>query len=99
MKDRDLITQTLARVYNQRDTPIPDDVIESWHPYADALLAAIGDRLLPDMPDGWWWLDVTATSSHIESVIHCDPIPGGEKLRGTGPTIPAAIRNALEDEE
>jgi hypothetical protein len=45
MNDRDVIARTMARVHNQRDTPIPADVLDSWRPYADAVLAAIGDRL------------------------------------------------------
>ena len=61
---------------------------------ADAVLAAIGDRLLPELPD---WADNVAVT------LWCDQPDGRGLMKfiphqadGTGATIPDAIRNALE---
>ncbi len=52
----------------------------------DAVLAVLEPWLMPELPDdvGWIGLDVYRRGSSDKS------------LRGVGPTIPAAIRDALE---
>jgi hypothetical protein len=84
MSDRELIADTLA-------TTIGTEV-----DHADAVLAALGDRLLPEVPEGW--TVVYATKFVGSEVVVTNGEDGGERrvLNGTGPTIAGAIRNALE---
>lgn len=54
---------------------------------ADAVLAALGDRLLPEIPEGFDYVKVRLTNTSNERM-----------LIGYGPTPAAAIRAALEDQ-
>jgi hypothetical protein len=65
-------------------------------PLAEDVFDAIGDRLLPELPEGHVVSSVEYWD-HTQYVSIC-PMTGGddECLHGDGPTIPAAIRDAIE---
>ena len=103
MTDRDLLAELLWEKAGHlvglggmsEWNDIHDRYRDDWRQIADAVLAAIGDRLLPELTDLPKWVQVRLVMS----------IPNGSTTgnvgrittqKGTGPTIPAAIRNALE---
>lgn len=111
MTDRcDRIADTIARMIWDCDSGCvkhgSDAVVA-----ATAVLDALKDELIPELPDNWWSIELyKSLDEKISRYGDDDPgIPvghvyadmwddhDGEILSGTGPTIPTAIRNALED--
>lgn len=93
MNDRDLIYSTLFKANG--DYSSRHDLTESRLAFvADAVLAAIGDRLIPELPDNVSWAYVEMFDDRPDS--YSGPGYRTRVAAGTGPTIPTAIRNALE---
>lgn len=104
MSDRELITQDIYQAWADWESVTHDaGEVVSWpDEAADAVLAVIGDRLLPELPEGWridfveWERYERIKSQYVARVARIDD---DDKYRdGTGPTIPAAIRDAMEGE-
>lgn len=106
MNDRELIAQALAKS-NQQNLPYSiayDNFAEkdkdAYRRLADAVLAAIGDRIIPELPEWCDNLDVFLPPvGEPFAEYHVELIEGdgsGMYREGRGPTIPAAVRSALE---
>lgn len=87
---------------------IPYPRLRSEIPFARAAIAALADDLLPELPEGWVLENVHLADVIDGEPLYEAFLSEGEPkdwpgngpwvkpLRhGTGPTIPAAIRNAL----
>lgn len=99
MNDRDLIAMLIhdnlpaihiSDVIPRTEYMFPPDTLAA----ADAVLAAIGDRLMPDLPE---WVQLVGVTLMHDRVSRSND-PDWRQQYGTGPTIPAAIANALESD-
>lgn len=61
------------------------------------ILAAIGDRLLPELPE--WASYVSASWMGTDWLAQVSDYPHGVDIEGGGDTPAAAIRNALEADQ
>lgn len=113
MTDRDLIAQAifdaLPSLTLDSDTDrLSYDPFDTM-PLADAVLAALDGRIIPALPDNWWSIELIKSDGGIMRVDE-PAIPEGhvyanmwddsadpDILSGTGPTLAAAIADALED--
>lgn len=79
----------------------PDRISDSYLAYAQAAYDALADDLLPELPEGWFIAHISPSDEDSwprtpfdAYLIHPEGIR--TEYLGTGPTIAAAIRNALE---
>ena len=89
MTDRDVIVQAIDPTGTRWDDAIVYEL-------ADAVLAAIGDRLLPELPP-YDVLEVMVGDAG-EANVRFRHYRERSFAYGTGTTIPAAIRAALESQ-
>lgn len=64
---------------------------------ADAVLAALGDRLLPEVPEGWWVGDIiwkNPPGNYKANLYTADCL---DRKQSYGLTIADAIRDALKE--
>jgi hypothetical protein len=98
MNDRDLIAQRILLHLMENPANHYINAADQATALTDAVLAAIGDRMMPDM-DGVMkvtaWLGGGVYRVAINEFQATDITP----LYGEGATIPAAIRDALENAE
>lgn len=82
------------------DVPYPR--LRSEIPYATAAIAAIeaANRLIPELPEGWWVASIAGTPNDYQCIIafgHPLQMGGPPKQVGLGSTISEAIRNAMKE--
>lgn len=109
MTDRELVARAILGT--NLSGPWNGGISQDDHSFkqADAVLAALGDRLMPELPENWWSIELYKSLDGTVSRWDDDPpIPAGHVyadmwddaegpiLSGTGPTPAAAIRAALE---
>ncbi len=100
---RDLNQFGARYVVNVSFDETPEHIQKSLRNEADAVLAALEPWLLPELPElpHWAWsLVVEGVNSPIVSATVEEGVDDDSStsryLSGTGPTVPAAIRDALE---
>lgn len=96
-----IITSGIARIDG---APSIRDRIAVVNEVADAVLADLGDRLLPELPEGWHAVHIKPYGGRNWEAILGSGSPSGpngsyKTVRGYGPTIAAAIRAAIDEVE
>ena len=111
MNDKTLIGRVIANKMFRHPESLSAASSAVVEELTDAILAAIGDRLLPELPE---WVDGVNVQYHrlpdeqwrsrvVGDIPDTRSWNKGNMVRqridGNGPTIPAAIRDALEADQ